>query len=105
MPLIKTPTTEHYYRTVRVDGKVKREYLGCGKTARLAAAVGAGNRQRRQKEREELVANQRKWDGACAPLEELIVMTDLLVTASLLAAGYHQHHQGEWRLRHAERQD
>ena len=103
MALVKTPTTVHYYRSVRAEGKVKREYGGSGKTAHLAAAVAAERHRRRRQEREELIANRRKWNEACAPLDELIAMTDLLVTASLLAAGYHRHHHGEWRLRRAER--
>jgi len=33
-------------------------------------------------------------------LSTLDATTAMLVQATLLAAGYHQHHRGEWRKRH-----
>jgi hypothetical protein len=99
MALVKRANTDHYYRSVRVGQKVKRVYVGCGEKARLAAAVDEHCRLRQQMDRCKLGADRERWEAACATLDELIAVTDLLVTAVLLAEGFYQHHQGEWRRR------
>ena len=104
MALVKRPNTDHYYRSVRVGDRVKRVYVGCGEEARLAAAVDEHRRLRRQMERQALLADRRRWDAACSLLDELIDFTNILVEAVLLAEGFHQHHQGEWRRRRGRSQ-
>ena len=37
-----------------------------------------------------------------APLDDLDELADLLARAALVAAGYRQHHRGEWRKRRAQ---
>jgi hypothetical protein len=89
----------YYYRSRRVNGRVVKEYAGCGRVATLAAELdgldrdqAAIDREREKRTRDELAA----LDG---PLAELNDLTDLLARAALVAAGYRQHHRGEWRKR------
>jgi hypothetical protein len=51
--------------------------------------------------REALYVEQERCTAASALVDQLIQATDLLVKATLLSQGYHQHHYGEWRRRHA----
>lgn len=92
----------HYYtRSRRVGGRVVREYLGTGSFAEALARGDAEARARRQERR---VAEQsaHEEDAALMSLvEQLVAGTDALVAASLVLAGYHRHHRGEWRRRRA----
>ena len=91
-----------YVRSVRRGRQVGREYYGTGAEAELAAALDAEKRRRRVEDREVAVQRAAIWRDAVGPLDRLVALTDLLVRATLLAGGYHQHHQGEWR-RHRDR--
>ena len=88
-----------YVRSVRCGRRVGREYFGTGAEAELAAALDADRRRRREADRAEAAGRRAAWRAAVAPLERLAVVSDLLVRAVLLAGGYHQHHQGQWRRR------
>ena len=79
-----------------------REYYGKGPDARLAAALDKSRRERKQTERQALQADREKWSDACAILDVLITISDLLVVATLLAEGFHQHDRGEWRRRRGQ---
>src|SRR4051812_4656289 len=89
----------YYTRSVREGGKVRREYVGTGKLAELAAQMDAIFRAQRQQQRAEERAEREELDALDAPLAELDDLADLLVRAALTAAGYHRHHRGEWRKR------
>ena len=89
----------YYTRSKKVNGRVVREYVGRGLAGELAAA--ADERERAQGE-----AKQAAWRAECeriesaiAPLEEFCDAVEILARASLLLAGYHRHHRGEWRRR------
>jgi hypothetical protein len=89
----------YYYRSKRIAGKVRRQYVGCGEEAELAAALDELRRARRRAERVERLRRLEHWQAAWQPLEMLIRQTDLLVEAALVASGFHRHHLGEWRKR------
>jgi hypothetical protein len=92
--------TRYYYRMHRLPGgRFRREYLGGGFGAELAAALDAHRRRQRQAQREALRAEREAWEGAAVVLDELIATSNLLVRACLLVAGFHQHQRGEWRRR------
>ena len=67
---------------------------------KLAAALAA----QRQREREAEWARRRRergrWDAKTETVQRLIEVSDLLVRAALLAAGFHQHERGAWRRKH-----
>jgi hypothetical protein len=75
----------YYTRSRKVDGQVVREYVEA-RAERLA-------------ERERLQAEETRLAAVAAPLHELSQLLDGLTAATLIAAGYHQHHRGAWRKR------
>jgi hypothetical protein len=89
----------YYTRSRKVDGRVVREYVGTGLPGELAARQGAEARAERLAERERLQADESRWAEVVTPLQELSQLLDGLAAASLIAAGYHQHHRGAWRKR------
>jgi len=86
---------QYYIRRQTVHGRRVRTSLGRGPVAQAAAAVDAAHRQEQETaraERRHLTTLDRQSDevGRC--------ITQLL-QATLLVAGYHQHHRSEWRQR------
>ena len=89
----------YYTRSRRVDGRVVREYIGCGPAAKLAAMYDEMKRAERDAERE-------AW---CARKQELERIERLLARSwegcweqashALTDAGFYRHHRGEWRKR------
>ena len=89
----------YFYRSVRVGGRVTRQYLGSGPEAEEAAAAIERRRADRAAQAELLRQEEETHAAAIAPLEELCDATDGLVRAALTNQGYHQHDRGEWRRR------
>lgn len=89
----------YYTRSRRKNGRVVREHIGGGKLGELAARLDAIDREKRAVERAAARAERQEIDALDAPLNELDELADLLVRAALLAAGFHQHHRGNWRKR------
>jgi len=91
----------YYYRKRKVNGRVVSEYIGTGLTAQYVIAREAKARQERaaatakeRGERATMVAIESDLDAFCH-------LTDALVAAALLDAGYHRHHRGDWRKQRA----
>lgn len=89
----------YFYRSIREGKRVKKVYLGTEETAEELAAILSARRieeqersQREQVEREDRLALERR-------LLQYQKTVQKVVSAFLRAAGYHQHHQGEWRKR------
>ena len=89
----------YYTRSRKVHGRIIREYVGTGPVAELAAQQDAEKRVKRLAARERLHHGAAQWTGAAAPLMQLSQLLDGLTAATLIAAGYHQHHRGTWRKR------
>ena len=98
MPWVRRGRHRYYVRRRRVNGSVVRQPYGRGPEAQLAALAA-----QRQREREAQWARRRqergRWDAKTETVQRLIAVSDLLVRAALLAAGFHQHQQGAWRRR------
>ena len=90
---------QYYTRSRRSGGRVVREYIGGGLVGELVARQDARERTVRAAERAEQYMEHARWQEAEIPLIQLCEASDLLVRAALLAAGYRQHHRGEWRKR------
>jgi len=88
----------YFYRSVRRGRRVLHEYYS-GVEAQLAAALAEERQRQRLAERRVRRRDQKTWQTAQDPLDELLLVTDLLVRALLLLSGYHQHHCGDWRRR------
>ena len=87
----------YYTRSRRVGGRVVREYLGKGWNALSVADLDDLLRAKRRTAlaaRREVNGELQKID---ADLLAICKSVDLVAKAAMLAAGYHQHHRGEWR--------
>lgn len=86
----------YYYRTKRIAGIVRKEYIGRGPAARQAAIEDELTKRRRDREREQIRALQ----DAIQPVRLLTRALEdgerMLAHATLLAAGFHQN-KGIWR--------
>ena len=89
----------YYTRSRKVNDRIIREYVGTGLVAELAAQQDAEERAQRLAERERLQHEAARWASAAAPLRQLSQLLDGLTAATLISAGYHQHHRGAWRKR------
>jgi hypothetical protein len=89
----------YFYTAKKIDGRVVREYHGKGELAQLIAEEETLARADRAAAREARRAQLAALDVADGALNQLIALTNLLVRAALLTAGYHQHHRGEWRMK------
>ena len=100
MPWVRRGRHRYYVRRRKVRGTFVRQPYGRGPEAQLAAALAA----QRQREREAEWARRRRergrWDAKTETVQRLIEVSDLLVRAALVAAGFRQHQRGEWRRQH-----
>jgi hypothetical protein len=87
----------YYYRNQWRDGRSVRTYFGTGEAAELAATAEALQRVQREKEARQRRQEQERRAAAEALLVELCEKSDVLVHATLIVAGYHQHDRGTWR--------
>ncbi len=87
----------YYTRSKKIAGRVIREYVGTGLVGELAAAADARARAERQAEKAAWRAEQERMEAALAPFKDFYDGVETLVRGSLILAGYHQHHRGEWR--------
>jgi hypothetical protein len=93
----------YYTRSRRVGGKVTREYLGKGWKAIIASDID----ELLKAKRAAAAASRRAERGELHKLDaDLLAIgqgDDLNAKAALLAAGYRQHHRGEWRRKRGRR--
>jgi hypothetical protein len=89
----------YYYRTHKVKGRVIKEYIGTGPLAEIAAERDALTRAAHADEAENRRRERAEIRGLDTPLEVFADSLETLTRASLLLAGYHRHHGGEWRKR------
>jgi hypothetical protein len=89
----------YYYRSQRSGDRVVKEYFGAGVGGDMAAADDDAKRQQFSIIAEARHAEQRKLEELEHTLAKLDTIADTLTRATLAAAGFHQHHRGEWRKR------
>jgi hypothetical protein len=88
--------TRYYYRSVRDGERVKKEYLGRGELAETIAHADETIRRHREERRAQEMAEREILEDLAARTLEVREAARVLARASLVAAGYHNHH-GEWR--------
>jgi hypothetical protein len=89
----------YYYSAERVGGRVVKRYVGSGELAALAAQLDTVSRHQHESEGEAdrtARADLEALEAALTPLNEL---AELMTRAAMVAAGFRQHHRGEWRRR------
>ncbi len=95
----------YYYRSVRVGGRVVKEYAGGGLMGLLGAEFDEERREERAARCEHERAERERWDTLEAPADELDELTDALAGVALALAGYRRHDRGEWRRRRVRLND
>jgi len=88
----------YYYRSIRQGDRVIRTYIGRGQQAEQMAREVDQRRQQRQAQHQALVQEQARVAKADNLVRELHKLVKLLVQATLVDGGYHQH-RGQWRRR------
>jgi hypothetical protein len=88
----------YYCRSVWVDGRSVKQYVGAGAAGRAAADRDQLDRLDRRAKRDAWAAWDAKVDEATPPLDRFCETADLIVRAALIVSGYH-YHRGEWRRR------
>ena len=87
----------YFYRNQWQNGRSVRTYWGTGAIAELAATADAIRRVQREMDARQWRQELERREAAEALLIQLCDQTDLLVRATLVVAGYHQHDRGAWR--------
>jgi len=90
--------SRYYYRSVREGKRVRKEYVGAGEAAELAAHADDTLRSVRELEAAEGRAEVERLAELAAPVAQLCEMAEILARAELVASGYHRH-KGQWRFR------
>ncbi len=75
------------------------DYLGTGPAAELCWARHEEERQNYVRERERIRSLRAGLEAADEEINRICSLADLMIRAELLAAGFHRHNRGEWRLR------
>ncbi len=89
----------YYYRSVRVNGRVVKEYAGGGLMGVLGEECDDERREQRAFERERDRAERERWAGLEGQTDELGRLVEALAGTALALAGYRRHDRGEWRKR------
>jgi hypothetical protein len=87
----------YYTRSKRVNGRVRREYVGTGALAEAIADLDGYDRLRRVAAQDATRAAFDELDELEAAVSEYDAAVTRILTLTLEAAGYHRHDRGEWR--------
>ena len=88
----------YYYQSERVDGRVRKNYVGAGEVAQAIAHADETIRRSRVVQSERARVELEEVRTLASTGEELCEAADILAAAELVAAGFHTH-KGEWRMR------
>ena len=89
---------KYYCKTIRENGRLTRDYIGSGPVGDLAATLDTLERRELAAQAEAEARQKTQLQTAEKLVRELCDRTDLLIRASVVAAGFHRH-GGEWRCR------
>ena len=89
----------YYYRSRRVNGKPRREYVGPGQIGRLGEQMDQFARELRATKPGRGASTRDAVQAIDRDLLALDRLADALARTALVVAGCHQHHRGEWRKR------
>ena len=88
----------YYYQSERVDGRVQKRYVGRGYLAETVAQADETRRAVREQRRREARGHVEWAREVSKTGKDLDAVAEILATAEMVAAGYHNH-KGEWRRR------
>lgn len=87
----------YYTRSRRLNGRVMREYVGCGQVGAEAAEGDLERRQKLQAEQKEFKALRDQDQEMDDLVSSFGLVSEQLAKAALLLAGFRQQKLGEWR--------
>ena len=90
----------YYSRSVYADGRSSKQYIGRGPAAEAAADLDRFGLLEGRAARRSWSVEEGRSGPATALVVELRGWCDLIAAGSLIGAGFHRHHRGEWRRRH-----
>ena len=99
MPWKRRGDRLYFYRSRREGCRVVQDYVGRGAAAGLVANLIAEERVKRTGARKKCQEAQRRYADMDRTVERACGAVQSVVTGTLEAAGFHQHHRGEWRRR------
>jgi hypothetical protein len=92
----------YYSRSFKVNGRIIRQYIGGGETGRLAALHDQERRELIKLRREAANRLMSDLNAIDKVVTALCQRAELAARAAMCAAGYYQHHRGEWRKRRVQ---
>lgn len=92
----------YYTRSVRINGRVRRQYVGRGEAALLAAEQDARERAERRARAAAWAHERADLESSDASIRELDEIAELVMAGVLMSSGYHRHNRGEWSLRRGQ---
>ncbi|HWT02596.1 MAG TPA: hypothetical protein VN256_20265 [Pyrinomonadaceae bacterium] len=92
----------YYYRKERTGNRVRSVYIGSGLIGQLSAQTDEQGRAEKDAERRALRREIEKQDAIDSRIDAVCDLTERLVTAALIAAGFHQHKR-QWRRKRDEK--
>ncbi|MDP1564416.1 MAG: hypothetical protein Q8M16_23800 [Pirellulaceae bacterium] len=87
----------YYTRSKRLNGRVVREYVGCGPMAESAAEADQVQREQVWAEKDKFKALRQQDQEMDDLVSSFGSVSEQLAKAALLLAGFKQHKLGEWR--------
>ena|SRR5687767_5465147 len=88
----------YYYQSQRIDGRVRKKYVGTGDVAEVIAHADETIRRGRAARSERARVELEEARTLASAGEELCEAADILAVAQLVAARYRRH-KGQWRMR------
>ena len=92
----------YYYRSVREEDRVRKEYCGGGVLGQIAALEDEYRRRRWEAEAAYWKEERERVEESTAFLGEIMNAADILIRAQLIAGGFYSR-RGEWRRRREQR--
>jgi hypothetical protein len=87
----------YYTRSVRINGRVTREYIGAGPVAEAIAGLDYHDRLARTDAQQKARADRVELDRMEALAVKYGAEVSTAVATALTEAGYHRHERGNWR--------
>lgn len=91
----------YYVRSIKENGRVIKEYCGCGRYGHASANEDAQRRADRAAQRADWRARRARVDALVALTDLVCHLADRAARQALTEAGFHQHARGHWRKRRA----
>ena len=93
-----------FYRSVRIGGRVLKQYCGCGPAAEAAAREDAERRVARAAQQGSEQRRRQTYEAAVEQVAAVSGELDSLLQMALVAAGYHRHCRHAWRRKRGKRE-